>query len=286
MKVGWKTRGQSPHKIVRMVFLFIAVSVLGFAISGQELGQRESDQSKDPPKPDKSPSEQSDQSKQASQDPIDRSDELKSKLTFGTYLLSDALVYDINLRHQFGDMTAWIAGFYDPKGTKLARVGAQYDYKYKWIHVVPTLEAASTKAIAGQLYSEIGGDTYAIAGFSLTNLKPFFDLFWDPSESLQLGLGRKINNYDRINLYTIFDVRLHTGQQNTHLVWRHRLNGNNGVTFDALFKSGHRDDGKYIRNVGFGVYYDRPAWFWKLYYDPQVNFADQTMMRFGIGLKF
>src|ERR1700730_363790 len=123
MMVGWKTRRQGPGEIARMILLFIAVSVFGLATSGHELGQQKPDQSKDPPKSDKSPSEQSDQSQQASQDPIDRADELKSKLTFGIYFLSDARVYDINMRHQFGDLTAWIAGFYDPKGTKLARVG-------------------------------------------------------------------------------------------------------------------------------------------------------------------
>jgi hypothetical protein len=137
MNVGWKTR-HAPGKIAQMILLFMVVSVLGLATSGLQLGQQNSDQSKDPQKSDKSPSEQTDQSKQAPKEPIDRADELKSKLTLGIYFLSNARVYDINLRHRFGNVTAWIAGFYDPKGTKLARVGAQYDYKYKWIHVVPT----------------------------------------------------------------------------------------------------------------------------------------------------
>lgn len=220
-------------------------------------------------------------------DPIERSDEFKSKLTFGVYFTNGGAAYDLNLRHQFGRLTAWIAGYDDPGNTKLIRIGAQYDYKKKWFHFVPTLEVATTKGVSGSLYSEFGsGKTIAIVGVSRTNLKAFFDLFWDPSESVQLGIGHQISSYDRIQAYTIFDVRLHTEQQNTHVLWRHKLNRNNGITFDGLFKSGHGDSGDVIRAVGIGVYYDRPRWFWKLYYDPHVNFSGQTMVRTGIGLKF
>lgn len=239
------------------------------------------------PSPANSGSEQSDQSKEKHGDPVENADEYKSKLTLGIYFTSGARAYDLNLRHQFGPITAWIAGFYDPNSTKLIRVGGQYDYKKAWLHLVPSLEVSTTRAMSGSLSSELGsGKTIAIAGVSRTNLRAFFDLFWDPSDSVQLGIAHKLSNYDRISAYTIFDVRLHTGQQNTHIIWRHKLNATNGITLDGLFKSGHTDSGEYIRNVGIGVYYDRPKWFWKLYYDPHVNFTDRTMVRTGIGLKF
>ena len=233
------------------------------------------------------PTPKSDQSEPQTRDPIERSDEFKSKLTFGIYFTNGEAAYDLNLRHQFGNLTAWIAGFYFPHNSRLIRVGAQYDYKKAWFHFVPTIEVATTKGVSGSLYSELGsGKTFAIAGVSRTNLKAFFDLFWDPSESVELGIGHKISGYDRIQAYTIFDVRLHTGQQNTHLIWRHKLNAKNGITFDGVFKSGHADSGEFIRDVGIGCYYDRPKWFWKLYYDPHVNFSSHTMVRTGIGLKF
>ena len=225
--------------------------------------------------------------KTETRDPIERSDEFKSKLTFSVYFTNGDRLYDLNLRHQFGPLTAWIAGFADPNGTKLIRVGAQYDYKKAWFHFVPTIEVATTKAVSGSLYSELGsGKTFAIAGVSRTNLKSFFDLFWDPSDAVQLGVGHKISSYDRIQAYSIIDVRLHTEQQNTHVVYRHKLNANNGITFDGVFKSGHDDSGRFIRTVGIGAYYDRPKWFWKVYYDPHVNFTSHTMVRTGIGLKF
>jgi len=234
-----------------------------------------------------SPSPESKPETRETRDPIERSDEFKSKLTFEIYFTNGAAAYDLKLRHQFGQLTAWIAGFYYPGNSKLLRVGAQYDYRKAWFHFVPTVEVATSKAVTGSLYSELGaGKTFAIAGVSRTNLKAFFDLFWDPSESVQLGIGHKLSSYNRIQAYTIFDVRLHTGQQNTHVLWRHKLNANNGITFDGVFKSGHADSGKFIRDAGIGVYYDRPKWFWKLYYDPHVNFSSHTMVRAGIGVKF
>lgn len=230
--------------------------------------------------------QQADQTTQQQPAPVERADEKKSKLTFAVYLLSDDRNYDINFRHQFGHVVAWIAGFFDPKGESQARIGAEYDFQKKWLLFIPTVEVGSSGALAGSLYAELGGKNYGIVGYSQTNLKPFNDLFFDPSESLQLGAGRKISDYDRIYGYTIFDVRLHTHQQDTHFVWRHKLNSTNGITFDGLYKSGRTDDGSYVHAGGIGVYYDRPSWFWKAYYDPHVNFTRQTMVRVGFGLKF
>jgi|SRR5580765_211526 len=237
------------------------------------------------PSPTPAAPEQTDQ-KKSDRDPIENADQFKSKLTFGVYFTPDGQAYDLNLRHQFGPVTAWIAGYTDTNHNKLIRVGAQYDYHKGWFHFVPTGEIETTKGASLSLYSELGRDTIAIVGYSRTNLKTFFDLFWDPGDAVQLGVGHKLSSYDRIQAYTIFDVRLHTGQQNTHVVYRLKLNRNNGITFDGVFKSGRLDSGEYIRAAGIGVYYDRPKWFWKLYFDPHVNYSDHTMVRTGIGLKF
>ena len=259
-----------------------------FCISIQSASaQSTSGDPKSPPTPAKPSSEQSDDTKQDPRDPVERADEFTSKLTFGVYFTRDGQGYDLNLRHQFGQhVTAWIAGYKDTEGNQLIRIGGQYDYRKGWFHFVPTGEIETTKGTSLSLSSELGRDTVAIVGYSRTNLKTFFDLFWDPGDSVQLGVGHRISSYDRIQAYTVFDVRLHTGQQNTHVLWRHKLNSNNGITFDGVFKSGHLDSGEYIRAVGIGVYYDREKWFWKLYYDPHVNFSEPTMVRTGIGLKF
>src|SRR6266487_190432 len=249
--------------LARTIFFVLAVCLSNHAA----LGQSSKPSPQPSPSSDNSSTEQSDQSKPEVRDPVENADEFKSKLTLGIYFTPGGRAYDLNLRHQFGPFTAWVAGFYDPQSNKLMRVGGQYDYKKRWLHLVPSLEVSTTKAMSGSLSAELGsGKTVFLAGVSRTNLRPFFDLFWDPGDSVTLGIGHRLSSYDRISAFTIFDVRLHTQQQNTHIVWRHKLNATNGITFDGLFKSGHTDSGEFIHNVGIGVYYDRPKWFWKLYY--------------------
>lgn len=285
-RVMIRERNEPTTFLPRLVYTILVMIVLGLS-SLSALAQVSSTPPQPSPSPDSSATTQSETEKADLRDPIERSDEFKSKLTFATYVISGAQSYDLNLRHQFGPWTAWIAGFYDTQGTKLMRVGAQYDYKKGWLHLVPSVEVATTRALSGSLSAELGsGKTVALVGIARTNLRPFFDLFWDPGDSVQLGIAHRISNYDRIQGFTIFDVRLHTGQQNTHVLWRHKLNANNGITFDGVFKTGHGDSGEFIKTAGIGVYYDRHHWFWKLYYDPHVNFSDHTMVRAGIGLKF
>ncbi len=221
-------------------------------------------------------------------DPIENSDGKPSKLTFSLYFVNGSVVTDLNVRHQWGSVTAWVAGFYDRTGgNQLIRIGGQYDYRKGWLHLAPTAEVATTKAISASLGAELGkGNTTALVTYSVTNLKAFFDLFWDPGDSVTLGVSHKISSYDRIQAFTVFDVRLHTGQQNTHVLYRRKLNRNNGITLDGVFKTGHGDSGEYIRTAGIGVYYDRPRWFWKVYFDPHVNYTPDTMVRTGIGWKF
>jgi hypothetical protein len=218
--------------------------------------------------------------------PIERGDQLKSKLTLGFYYLPGEPSYDINFRHQFGPVVAWIGGLIDPKAGSQGRVGAEYDFQHDWLLFIPTLQVITNGAVSGSFYTELGTEYYGIIGFARTNLRPFNDLFFDPNDSVQLGVGYKINSYDKLYGYSIFDVRLHTHQQDTHVLWRHRLDENNGITLDGLYKSGDTDEHKYIRAVGIGIYYDRPTWFWKAYYDPHVNFTRHAMVRFGVGLKF
>jgi len=228
-----------------------------------------------------------DQSSQEPQPaPIERADELKSKATFAVYYVPNNVSYDLNFRHQFGSVVAWIGGLIDPQGGSQGRVGAEYDFQREWLLFIPTLQVATNGAVMGSFYSEFGTKYYGIFGYSRTNLRPFNNLTFDPNDSVQIGLGRKISSYDKLYAFSIIDVRLHTHQQDTHILWRHRLDDNNGITIDGLYKSGNTDEGKHIRAVGIGIYYDRPTWFWKAYYDPYVNFTQQTMVRLGIGLKF
>ncbi len=218
--------------------------------------------------------------------PVERADDLRNKLTASVYLLPSNQNYDLNVRHKFGAAVGWLGSFVDATGQGQARVGGEYDFQRGPVLVVPTLQIGSNGLVAGQLYSELGGRAYAIAGYSRTNLKPFYNLSFDPNESVQLGGGWHVSGYDRVYGFVIFDVRLHTSQEDTHVLWRHRLDAKDGVTLDALFKSGRLEDGRKVDAAGVGVYFDRPTWFVKAYYDPFVNFTADRMLRVGVGCKF
>jgi len=68
------------------------------------------------PEPSPTPNQSSSEdSKKVDRDPIEKADEYKSKLTFGVYFTPGHQAFDLNLRHQLGPFTVWIAGFYDPQ---------------------------------------------------------------------------------------------------------------------------------------------------------------------------
>src|SRR5258706_4516879 len=90
--------------------------------------------------------------KKTDRDPIENADEFKSKLTLGIYFIPGAQAYYLNLRHQFGPVTAWMAGYKDTNGNQLIRVGRQYDYHKGWLHFLPTGAVVTTKAASLSLY--------------------------------------------------------------------------------------------------------------------------------------
>jgi hypothetical protein len=218
--------------------------------------------------------------------PVERADALAWKATAAAYRTQGQFDGDLNLKRQIQAVGAWLGVFSQTGTGSIGRVGAEYDWKRGPFLVVPALLVATNGLVAGQVYAELGRTNYAIAGYSLTNLKPDNNLTFDPNDSVQLGLGRHLSDFDKVYLFTVFDVRLHTGQQDTHLLWRHRIGPRTGLTFDGLFKSGYTDTGHYVHAIGLGAYLDRPRWFAKAYYDPYANFSDDAMLRVGVGAKF
>jgi hypothetical protein len=218
--------------------------------------------------------------------PVERADDLTGKASASMYVLPHQVQFDVNLRKRFGDVTGWIGAFVDPKGESVGRVGAEYDFQTGGLLAVPAFQIGTNGFVNGSFYAEVGRAIYGIVGLTLTNLKPLPNLTFDPNDALVFGAGVHFSLYDKLYAFSVVDVRLGTGQQDTHLLYRRRLGPMSGITIDFLFKSGHRDDGVYVRGVGIGVYFDRPRWFLKAAYDPWVNFTADDMVRLGAGLKF
>ena len=208
------------------------------------------------------------------------------KLTIGTYEAAGEPSVDVNIRYSLQDWTGW-AGYYAVRdGTSQGRIGIEYDLHRRRLFLVPSLQAASHGFLGGSVYSEIGGRIYVVAGASRTNLQPYVDLTFDPNESWQLGAGAHIGRADSIALFSIWDNRLHTGQQNTHTVLRHHFGASQRLTAGASYKSGHGDDGTFVRGGAVTIEYDLGRWFGKVSGDRHVNFSPDTMWRLGGGLRF
>ena len=212
--------------------------------------------------------------------------EYHGKLTVGAYAADDQVTTDLNVRYSRHAWTGWV-GWYGPRSdVRQSRAGIEYDLRRQWLVLVPSLQVASQSFVGGSVYSEVGQTLYLIAGASRTNLKPYANLTFDPNESWQLGAGAHLGKADSIAAFAIWDNRLHTGQQNSHLLFRHYLPQSRRLTVDVSYKSGRDDEGVDIRGSAQAMEYDWHRWFVKLAHDQHVNFTPATMWRAGGGLRF
>jgi hypothetical protein len=211
----------------------------------------------------------------------------QGKMTFGVYAAGGKSTLDVNARYSAGDWTGWL-GWYGPHSEigSQARAGLEYDMRRRRMLIIPSIQAASESFAGGALYSEIGGTVYAIAGVSRTNLKPYVNLNFDPNESWQLGVGAHFSQADSVAAFTVWDNRLHTDQQNTHLILRHYFAGPHRLTLDVSYKSGRGDSGDFVRGMAIATEVDWHRWFVKAARDEHVNYSPETMLRFGGGLRF
>ena len=91
---------------------------------------------------------------------------------------------------------------------------------------------------------------------------------------------------DSVAAFTVWDNRLHTSQQNTHVIVRHYFARTHRVTLDVSYKSGRGDSGDFVRGTAIGSEVDWHRWFVKGARDAHVNYSAQTMWRFGGGVRF
>jgi len=211
----------------------------------------------------------------------------RGKMTFGVYAAGDQPTVDVNARYSAGNWTGWL-GWYGPHSEigSQARAGLEYDMRRRRMLIIPSIQAASQSFVGASLYSEIGGTVYAIAGASRTNLEPYVNLNFDPNESWQLGGGAHFHQADSVAAFTVWDNRLHTSQQNTHVIVRHYFARTHRVTLDVSYKSGRGDSGDFVRGTAIGSEVDWHRWFVKGARDAHVNYSAQTMWRFGGGVRF
>lgn len=208
------------------------------------------------------------------------------KLTVGEYVYRDYSGQDVNLRWRRGDTDVWAGGYQDRVfGTQL-RAGADTSIDVSpWVQLQPSIQVAGFGFVGGSLTAQVGSDAwYAYAGVGRTNLRPYFNLNFDPNDALTFGAGHRAGNGNVYTLFLVEDDRLHTHQRDWHANARIGF-GRQRATIDVLRKSGFSDVGD-ITAWGASVNWDFPRWFLRVARDPYQNFSAVSAWRLAAGARF
>lgn len=207
------------------------------------------------------------------------------ELTLGSYRYANDQGQDVNLRWKQGDTHAWIGHYQDGSFGKQARIGSDTSWPLNdLVSLQPSLQAATGGFMGGSLNVQVGHDTYGLAGWGRTNLKPYFNLNFDNNDAITLGAGHSFDNGQSWSLLMVRDDRLHTGQTNWHLTG-HIPVADNRLSLDLLHKSGQGDSGP-VRAWGYTVTWDFPRWSLRLARDPKQSFTADDALRLSVGMRF
>jgi hypothetical protein len=210
-----------------------------------------------------------------------------NKLTASYYHFSSGKNgVDANLRHTFKTSTAWIGAYRESSGFDQVRLGYEYDYHHEWLTVVPSALAATHGFLGGSVYAEAGRRLFGIAGAGRTNLRPYWNLSFDPNDYAQAGLGYRDAAGNTISVYAIHDDRLKTGQTNTHVYVRRFFPHDWRVTLDIFREQGHGDGGIFVKDWAKSADVDWHRWFIRVAVDPHVNYTADRQLRIASGLRF
>ncbi|MET0226618.1 MAG: hypothetical protein ABW187_09270, partial [Dokdonella sp.] len=213
---------------------------------------------------------------------------VKYKLTPAWYGNSDDDdAWDVNLRADFGDQKAWLGQYQDQQHFHQTRAGYEYDPDFGWVNLSLSAQAATRGFLGGSAQANVGGDTYAIVGFGRTNLKPYYNLNFDPNDAITLGVGSNtLLPQSEMSLYQVRDDRLRTRQRITHALLKYHLSERSRLTVDANYKHGLADDGVMVHGYGLALEYDYRQAFCKLARERAVNFTHVQQTRVALGLRF
>lgn len=217
----------------------------------------------------------------------DTGDERTFKLTIGEYRYSQGGDgHDLNLRWRHEETNVWVGAYRDPIIGTQTRAGVDTNLALGGnVSLQTSLQAASGGFVGGSLNFQAGDPWFALVGWGRTNLKPYFNLNFDPNDAITAAIGWHGDNGRMASLMIVADDRLHTGQKDWHLYARWPLSGDLRVTFDLLRKVGEGDSG-YVRGWGWTATLDFPTWFLRLARDPKQNFSTQDATRVAFGFRF
>lgn len=195
--------------------------------------------------------------------------------------------YDLNLRGNRGVHTWWVGFYRRAEEFQQLRLGYEQALEVPFGRVVPSLQYATRGFLGSSVTAEIGERHFGLLGLGRTNLKDYFNLNFDPNDSVLIGAGTRALPATTLSAYQIRDDRLGTGQRVTHFVARIKPDEKTRWTVDVFHKAGRSvDDGEWVRGTGASLTYDFDRYFARLASDPHVNFTREHMIRVAVGFRF
>lgn len=216
----------------------------------------------------------------------DAADAPPFKLTFGSYRLSGGgSGTDVNLRHGSELGNIWI-GYFESGRLETRQWRTGWDRSFgDGLRVTPSIQVASHDFVGGSVQFETGAAWFAGVGFGRTNLKPYWNLNFDPNDSFTLSAGHRTDDGRSLLVQYVRDNRQNPDQRHLHFVWRQPVADRQRLTLDLLHKQGLVDD-QLIRRWGASLTYDWPRFFLRLAHDPKANFGSDDLWRLSIGTRF
>ncbi len=207
------------------------------------------------------------------------------KLTAGRYVYDEASGNDLNLRWRNSTSSLWLGVYDDAQFGSQWRAGADTTFQpNRFVQVQPSLQAATGGFFGGSLNVQVGDAWYVLAGLGRTNLRPYFNLNFDPNDAVTWGVGHRTSGGANLSVFVVADNRLGTGQQDWHANLRLPVQDCR-LTLDVQYKRGEGDVG-YVRAWGYSAAWDFPRWFLRVTRDPYQNFSAQDAWRFAGGVRF
>ena len=195
---------------------------------------------------------------------------------------------DLNLRGTVDATVFWLGHYRRADEFQQTRTGLEQTLSFDWGKLLLSGQAATRGFLGFATQAEIGGGRVRLlAGFGRTDLKPYYNLNFDPNDAVTLGAVADLPDGMRATVYAVHDDRLHTGQTVLHALLRTSENPANRWTFDLMQRRGPLGDGgERAHRTGLGVTYDRAPYFGRVVYDPNANFSGHDMLRLGMGIRF
>ncbi|MEI7842600.1 MAG: hypothetical protein WCI39_06175 [Gallionellaceae bacterium] len=194
---------------------------------------------------------------------------------------------DLNLRANHLTHVIWVGHYWRGNEFEQTRIGYEYTSQFSFIQLVPSLQMATHGFVGGSINTQIGESIYAVLGLGRTNAQDYYNLNFDPNDSLLYGVGTKLLPKSNLSVFTVMDNRLHTDQVVTHLVWKFTPDIHQRLTVDWSRKQGRatvNDDS--VFGDALSVTYDYGDVFLRIAQDHKVNFSTEDQTRLSVGIRY